>query len=246
MVTGTLADSWPAQLAGYAVEHHASVTSTQALARVRAAAGAHRLVVVADEQRGGLGRRGRHWASPEGNLYASIVRRRGFDARAAPLFSLVAAVVVAEALAEPTVTLKWPNDILLGGRKVVGLLLDVEGDALIVGLGVNVTMSPVPEGTSLAAVGRDVDPRALLEEILLGLDVGARDLEDGSFAGWRARWLARAAWLDETVRVELGDRALVGRNRGIDEAGALLVATGEGLVTVLAGDVERVRPEDQG
>jgi BirA family biotin operon repressor/biotin-[acetyl-CoA-carboxylase] ligase len=237
--------SWPASLAGFRLEHHVRVGSTQDRARAIAAEGVARGVVVADVQTGGRGRQGRQWQSPAGNLYASALLARTFPPALTPCFSLVAAVALVQAI-ETTVgrplplALKWPNDALLDGRKLAGLLLEATEGHLLVGLGLNVQIAP-PEAATLESAVGEVDVTALTARWLAGLDAGVRDLERDGFGTWRAAWLARAAWLDEPVRVVLPDRVVTGRHRGIDDHGALRVETPGGLETIFAGDVEQVR-----
>ncbi len=210
--------------------------------------GAAPAVVVADVQTAGRGRLGRGWTSPAGNLYASIVVARTFAAALAPAFSLVAGVVLADAVADQApsaapLTLKWPNDLLLAGGKLAGILVEAEDAHLVTGIGVNLVAAP-PGAASLAAAGLTVTRRGLLAAVLAGLDAARRDLEEHGFAAYRTAWLARAAWLDQPVRVILADRVLTGVHRGIDERGALLLETDAGVRPVLAGDVERIRLEE--
>ncbi len=204
--------------------------------------------MVADVQTGGVGRRGRGWDSPKGNLYASIVIRRRFAPALAPAYSLVTAVAVAEGVesvvgARAAVTLKWPNDVLLADRKLVGLLLEADGEHLIVGMGINVSFAPVPEAASLAALGLAPSLPALLGSILARLDDGARDLEEDRLETWRQGWLARAAWLGQPIRVHLEGGIVAGVHRGIDPTGALRLETDGEVRVILAGDVERMRLE---
>lgn len=240
-----MAEVWPPTLERFTIEHHRCVVSTQDLAHARAAAGHDRLVVVADVQTGGRGRRQRGWMSPEGNLYTSILLRRRFPPALAPAFSLVVAVALAETLAVPEATVKWPNDVLLGGRKVAGLLLEATNGHVVIGFGANVESAPFEEATSLRDQGVVLDRQTLLAGVLRRLDAGAADLEQHRFAIWRERWLARAAWLGERVRAHRGERVVTGVHRGIDADGALILELEDGShVTIVAGDVERLRLED--
>ncbi len=235
-------------VAGFTLTRHARLASTQEEARRLARAGAREVVVVAGEQTGGHGRRGRAWTSPPGNLYATAVTAPGFPPAYLPAGSLIAATALCDAvdaLADGPLPLavKWPNDVLLDGRKLAGLLLEVADDALVIGCGVNVEVAPpeVPEAATLAAHGLDVDAAVVLERWLAAWRGAADAVAAGDVTSWRDAWLARAAGLHRPIRVALAGRRLEGVHRGIDAHGALRVETAAGVETVLAGDVELVR-----
>jgi BirA family biotin operon repressor/biotin-[acetyl-CoA-carboxylase] ligase len=220
--------------------HLRTTTSTSDRARALAEAGApHGTLVTASEQSAGRGRQGRRWSAPPGDaLLMSLVLR---DAPA--LLPLAAAVAVAEACADDRVAIKWPNDVLLDGRKVAGILAEArpqEGWAIL-GIGVNVAVRPADLPEELHAIAgtlglarRDVEPflGRLLDALGAALhrDVGA--LLDA----WRARdgLLGRpVAW---------GAGAGTGVARGIDGEGRLIVELPEGGRTTLdAGEVHLVR-----
>jgi len=239
---------WPEEVAGFALRHHARLASTQDEARRLAKAGARQIVVVADEQTGGHGRRGRSWTSPPGNLYATVVTTPGFAPAFVPASSLIAATALCQALegladTPPPLAVKWPNDVLLDGRKLAGLLLEVSDDAVLIGCGVNLATAPpaFPAAATLAAWGLEVSAAVVLERWLEAWRRAAGALAAGDTASWREAWLARAAGLHRPVRVALAERRLEGLHRGIDAHGALRVETADGVETVLAGDVELVR-----
>ncbi len=239
----------PEVVAGFALHRHRRLASTQDEARRLAATGARAFVVVADEQTGGHGRRGRGWQSPPGNLYASLVTTPRWPRALWPAGSLIAAAALATALEElappgaPRLALKWPNDVLLDGRKVAGLLLEAADDAVLVGCGLNLAVAPaeLASATTLAAAGWDTDPSTVLERWLRAWSRAVAALAEGDTTSWREAWLARAAGLHRPVRVALPKRRLEGVHRGIDAYGALRVETAAGVETVLAGDVELVR-----
>jgi BirA family biotin operon repressor/biotin-[acetyl-CoA-carboxylase] ligase len=240
---------WPQTLVGFAIRHHARVASTQDDARRRAQAGERDLVVVADEQTGGHGRRGRSWTSPPGNLYATVVAAPGFAPAFRPVASLIAATALCRAVddiaaAPVPLAVKWPNDVLLDGRKLAGLLLEITGDdAVLIGCGVNVCTAPpeFPDAATLAGAGVETTAPRLLERFLGAWRAAADGLAAGDTTSWRDAWLARAAGLHRPVRVTLPERTLEGLHRGIDAHGALRVETAAGIETVFAGDVELVR-----
>ena len=229
----------------------AAVTgSTNDDARRLAGAGCgHGTVVLADRQTAGRGRLGRTWhAEPGENLSFSIVWREGLRTPSLGTFALAAGLGVAEALdafvPSPT-TVKWPNDVRVGGHKVAGLLAEAvfRGDvpgAVIVGVGINVRGTRFPEeiaarATSLAlASGRDVARADVLAAVLLALDGTLGSLARAGFGGLLRRLVARCDTLGSAVRVG----AVAGVAEGIDAGGALLVrdAAGE-LHAVTSGEV---------
>jgi BirA family biotin operon repressor/biotin-[acetyl-CoA-carboxylase] ligase len=239
-VSGRVAEPAPAVL------RLGSVTSTQDVALDLAARGApDRSVVVADHQTAGRGRRGRTWeAEPGASLLVSIVVRTPLPLAARPRLSFAAALAVADALRDAAglaPRLRWPNDVLVGGQKIAGILLEArEGGVVVVGIGVNVRQRAFPPGlreraTSVAlAGGRDAPADLLLAALLAAFDRWRDRLEGGDFAGLRAAWLARADTIGREVRVE----GRAGVAVGLDEDGALLVREGGAVHRVTAGALE--------
>jgi len=226
------------------IEFHAALASTQERARALAAAGAGPSVVVADLQTAGQGTHGRTWHAAAGtSLLASWLFR---PAPAEPgLFALLAGVAVARALERlgmPEASLKWPNDVEAGQKKVAGALAhattDGEGGSLVLGIGVNVHQTkddfPVElraSATSLALTGHTVDRLSLLVEITRELD---RVAAPGERVGALAEWRRRATLLGREVEVTREGRPVVrGVARDIADDGALLV----GSERVVGGDV---------
>ncbi len=209
-------------------------------------------VAWAGSQTGGRGRDGRRWSSPPGNLYASLLLRPpGPPARVAQL-AFVAAVAIGEALrgmlpgARP-VTLKWPNDVLVGGRKVAGILLESEGaraegvDGVVVGFGVNVEAFPgdarLP-ATSLRAEGvHGVGPGDVLGACLRALWLWNATWQEAGFAPVREAWTAAAHGLGAPALARLPGGDVAGTFEGLAEGGEMLLATPSGTRRVSAGDV---------
>lgn len=213
-------------------------------------------VVVADSQTGGRGRLGRAWFSPPGvNLHVSVLLRPEVPAAVVPRLSLVAAVALAEAVEgcvpELQPELKWPNDLLVDGRKVAGALAELEMEAegayhvvLGIGINVNVRADDIPHelrhrATSLAvAAGRDVDRETLLLRLLDRLHAGVtrfvRDQGAVDTVAWQRRMRA-----DRRVRVELPDLGpVVATALGLRPDGSLVVRTDAGgEMDIMAGDV---------
>jgi BirA family biotin operon repressor/biotin-[acetyl-CoA-carboxylase] ligase len=231
----------PAQTAsGTPIRHHAHIESTNAEAMRLAVAGEPGpLWVLADAQSTGRGRSGRDWVSPPGNLYASYLFSTRAPLASAHQLSLVAGVATHDALLAIGLTpahglrLKWPNDVLAGGGKIAGILIEstsAPGTAdlrVIAGIGVNVASHPAIPGrhsTSLAAHGIHA-PTAL---VLDALDAALRHvlkLWDASagFAAVRTAWLSRAHPMGEPLSINTGTGHLTGRFAGLDSDGALLL-----------------------
>ncbi len=255
------------RLAGFAsrVAWFDTVTSTNDLAaRAAAARAPHGTVVAADFQERGRGRMGRTWFSPPGaGLYVSVVIRppavsrglAGGTVSAAASMTLTAGVAIAESLRRSTgieAAIKWPNDIVIGWRKVCGIL--AEGAAaggelrhVILGYGINVLPAAYPQeiadrATSIEAeIGRPVDRAAVFAESLACLAERIRDLSDGGFPGILDRWRALSpSSVGHEVEVVSGGGWVEATTAGVDRDGALLVSVGPHAAAprrVIAGDV---------
>lgn len=231
------------------------IDSTNEEIKRRAAAGAaDGTMIWAEEQLAGRGRRGRPWVSPPGNLYCSLLLRPTCPARDAMQIGFVTALAVAEAVegvlpASTPVTCKWPNDVLAGGRKVAGILLESSAgqgetiDWMAIGVGVNMgshpphTDGPYP-ATSLVALGaRKVTAATLLENYCACLFRWLRVWADTGFEPIRAAWLDRAHGLRQPVRVRLEHDTLDGVFMTMDESGALVLDQNGASRLITAGDV---------
>lgn len=236
--------------------------STNADAVAAAMAGeAEGLVITAERQTAGKGRHGRTWESPAGNLYASILLRPRCPANAIGQYSLAAAVAVAETITQimgddtthNLVQLKWPNDVLISGRKVSGMLVEAAPtmngiiDWLVVGVGINVaycpdgiTARPLYPPTSLHAEGAITANVAETRDILLDkLQYWYHRQHSLGFAPIRVRWLELAA--EGKCSVKLPTGTINGDFAGLDSVGNLLVKQQDkNILTVNAGDVVMV------
>lgn len=194
----------------------------------------------AERQTGGKGRQGRAWVSPSGNLYASTLVRLQRGEPPAPTLALLAAVALHEVVAiyAPSAQIKWPNDLLFDGAKLAGVLLERQGEAVIIGFGVNLAHHPTDLGrpaTSLIALaGIAPQPGAFLEILA------------EAFAGWLDRWRneglapVRARWLAAAhpLGTPLATADAEGLFDGLDESGALRLRLANGGMRVIhAGDV---------
>lgn len=238
--------------AGCELVSHERVTSTNDEAKALAAAGAVPWTIVwAREQDAGRGRQGRVWASPAGNLYMSVILRPAGTAASIMQLSFAAGLAVAEGVeacaSEVTrAMLKWPNDVLLDGAKVAGILLESTSDEdgalswLVVGIGVNVENCPDGPGitaTSLRAMGGEVNVETLLAAVVRGLAAWIERWEREGFGPVRRAWLDRAANLGGEVVVRTQTGELAGRFVDLDRNGAMLLESAEGRRVITSGDV---------
>ncbi|SRR5581483_621583 len=241
---------------GAKIHYFTELGSTNTRARELADAGAAEgELVVADAQTAGRGRLGRRWESPpRRNLYFSLILRPTLAPADAAQITLMAAVALAETvdsfLAAPA-EIKWPNDILVGGRKLAGVLTEAACAAaaleyVILGIGINVNYrrDEMPEAiraraTSLADLtGNFVARENALARLIHALDRCYGVLEQSGFDALRPKWEARFALRDKLVRVEHLDQSSVGRARGIGRDGALVLEDERGaLHRIYAGDV---------
>lgn len=209
------------------------------------------LVIIAERQTAGRGRRGRNWVSPPGNLYSSTLIRPDCRASTAAQLGFVAALGVAGAIGElaPHVDLrcKWPNDLLANGKKLSGILLETEmvagdrPDFVILGVGVNLASSPRDTPypvTSLAEEGAPgVTPPMMAAALIRHFAAWLTAWREGGFAPIRKAWLARAMGLGEAIQVRLERDTLAGRFLDLDDDGALLLGLPEGSRRIAAGEI---------
>ncbi|GAA2988724.1 BirA family biotin operon repressor/biotin-[acetyl-CoA-carboxylase] ligase [Microbacterium terrae] len=222
----------------------------------------HLSMLITEDQRRGRGRLDRVWTAPPGTALAVsvVVRVPGIPAAARGWVPLIAGAAMAESIARRLdpgahdTALKWPNDVLVDGGKICGILAEaiaMDPDAIVIGAGVNTRMPraelPVETATSFAAIGRESDDDALLADYVVGLERMLAALAaaggDAEAAGVRAEVSDRCSTLGAQVRVTLpGGGVLEGRAEAIDGDGRLVVASTDGsTATVSAGDVVHVR-----
>ena len=249
------------------IELHEALGSTQERARELAhEAAPHGTLVVSKVQTGGRGRLGRRWGSPAGGLWMSLVLRPGISPEVAARTTQAAAVGVAKVLWELGVEakIKWPNDLLVEGRKICGILAEssVESvpvaakkvgqgrlvDFIVLGVGLNANLDPgdlgVPDrevATLRAELGRDVDLLELLESLLSHLDAELGRIED--FGAILDDWRALNCTLGERVRVRKFGELLEGVALDLGPEGELLLETQDGVVELFEGEVEQLGRE---
>lgn len=246
------ADALPRLPPGYRLVRHAVIGSTNEEARRLARTGAaNRTVVWALQQTAGRGRRGRPWYSPPGNLYMSLILRPCAAPERAAQLGFVVALAVGGALDRlcpglAGLSYKWPNDVLLDGRKICGILLEAESGEgaerffLVAGVGVNLVAAPPAvefPATSLAEQGLpEIAPQTALAALLVEFERWMERWETAGFAPIREAWRERAV-LGVSIRVRLDRLTLYGRFRDIDDEGALLLEEAGRCRRIAAGDV---------
>lgn len=228
-----------------------AVDSTMNMAHALALQGAPEGTVIwAASQQAGRGRQGRVWESPEGGIYLSLITRPWRPAAEVPQLSLVAGLVAAHAIEQATGAtpmVRWPNDILLGGRKVAGILVEAKHGAVVIGMGVNVTTPShalPPTATSLSTQGATVDPDALTSALCQ------------RFGTWYDAWLLDGfhpirealrplvGLFGQVVRISAGTSQFEGTATDLDEAGALVVRLDSGVTrAVQIGEVSLLTQE---
>ncbi|MFQ5623397.1 MAG: biotin--[acetyl-CoA-carboxylase] ligase [Paracoccaceae bacterium] len=213
--------------------------------------------ILAGRQTGGKGRRGRPWRTPEGNFAATLLTHTDAPPAEAAQRSFVAALALHDALAgaigQPgRLALKWPNDVLLDGRKLAGILLEssaAPGGGLTLCIGIGVNLVEVPEAAALEpgslapiALSQATGLRLTPGEFLDLLAPAYSDWEDvmakGGFGAVRAVWQSLAAHLGETITARLPNATHRGVFEAIDETGALVLTTDEGTLHLPAADVQ--------
>jgi BirA family biotin operon repressor/biotin-[acetyl-CoA-carboxylase] ligase len=225
----------------------AATASTNDDAKQAAEAGeAEGLVIHAPEQKAGRGRQGRQWESPKGNLYCSILLRPPGELRTYGQYSFVAALALYDTvkglLPDTNIFLKWPNDVLVNGKKISGILLEAGSDWLVIGMGLNVLHYPVnalyPCTSIRDCLKQDsgVELNSILKSLLGHLRYWYEIMRKDGFEPIRATWLERAQKGPMTVK--LLDQTIEGTFGDIDEQGHLHLRLPNGMERVVAtGDV---------
>jgi BirA family transcriptional regulator, biotin operon repressor / biotin---[acetyl-CoA-carboxylase] ligase len=205
-------------------------------------------LLLARSQSAGRGRRGRHWSSPmDGGIYLSLCWPWSTDPLALQGLSLVAAIsvhTVVQALGVDAVQLKWPNDLLLGKQKLAGILLEYHrgptAKHVVFGIGINLSLAPAvrenigrPVIDLASLLGADINKVALVAAVVNELVVNTQRFEREGFAGFQQSWNNNDRYFGQDIIVQDGNRRMIGKSRGVDSSGALILqsATGQELVT---------------
>ena len=239
-------NTWPQ---GYALARHAELDSTNSEARRLAEQGECGPVwIMAERQTAGRGRRGRSWETLSGNLAATLLLRPENAPGLAGQLSFAAALAVADVAAhvapQAAITVKWPNDVLVDGKKTAGILLE-SGDApdgawLAVGIGINLAQAPANTEFPATALGVFAAPPSPDEALTMLAGAFARWYDgwmSGGFETLRTAWLARAGGLGLPIRARLSNETRHGVFEGIDASGALLLNEQGRVTAIAAGEV---------
>ncbi|MBL4807555.1 MAG: biotin--[acetyl-CoA-carboxylase] ligase [Rhodobacteraceae bacterium] len=236
--------NWPAHLGRVILD---TIDSTNLEAQRRVGTGDQWILTHA--QPAGTGRRGKVWEMPAGNFAASLLMHSSDPLQALAQRSFVAALALRDALIAAgarNVTLKWPNDVLVNGRKIAGILLATADGAVVIGIGVNLAKAPdpanlLPDALSPIALNNVTGAKITAEEFLETLAVTFEQYEQQmrtyGFAPIRQAWLDSAARLGEVITARMPDRTEVGTFDTIDETGALVLCTAKGVITLPAAEV---------
>lgn len=239
---------WPT---GYDRQVLSEVDSTMAEAARQAGALAGPKWICALRQTAARGRRGRPWVNPEGNFAATLVLPLQEPPERRALRSFVAALALFDALVAVSgrvdgLALKWPNDVLLTGGKVAGILLESLGAHLAIGVGVNLVTAPeasevepgaVPPVAVLSALGIEVGPEVFLDVLAEAYARHEATFRTYGFAPIREAWLARAARLGEVVTARMGTREVTGSFETVDAEGRIVLHSARGREAIAAADI---------
>jgi len=207
--------------------------------------------ILARQQTKGRGRRGRAWLQASGNFSATLIFAPGGPIAGFAQRSFVAALALRDALiavgvSDTALSLKWPNDVLLNGAKVAGILLETHGDKLAIGFGVNLSHAPdlseveatsVPPVSLVGETAIATTPEAFLDLLAAAFARHEAAMQSGGFSAIRANWLSHAARLGEVVTARLGPEVIEGIFETVDETGELVLSTARGRQRIAAADV---------
>jgi BirA family biotin operon repressor/biotin-[acetyl-CoA-carboxylase] ligase len=207
--------------------------------------------ILALEQTAARGRRGRAWATPRGNFAGTLIMRRAEPPGVAALRSFVTSLALYRTFGVVTgqpqdFALKWPNDVLLKGGKVAGILLESIGDHLVIGIGVNLAFAPRADEVEARALqpmsiardmGINVEPEVFLNVLAAEYAVLEDQFTTHGFAPIRRAWLAHAAKLGEVITARTMRDETTGTFEDVDENGNLILQTAQGRVAITAADV---------
>ena len=242
---------------GKNIQYFKETKSTNIIAREIAGLVEEGTVVIAESQTGGRGRLGRKWISPEGGIWLSIIIKPRIQPSHAPSITLLAGVSVAKTIRSYGLEagIKWPNDVLINGKKVCGILTEIEGeidliDYCVVGIGIdaNVDIEAFPEeirenSTSLKKeLGHEIDRVEFVQRLLLEFEGLYLKSQKEGFSSILEEWRDMSATIGEWVKITTQTRTIYGEAIGVDNEGALILETGEGkLEKVVAGNCEHLR-----
>lgn len=242
---------------GKNIHYFKETESTNILARDMAGSVDEGTVVIAESQTGGRGRMGRKWISPEGGIWLSVVLKPRMQPLHAPRITLLAGVAVAKTIRNfgLPAKIKWPNDVLINGKKVCGILTEIGAEMdsiqyIVVGIGIdaNVDTETFPEefrdsSTSLKnELGYDINRVEFVQKLLIELESLYLKFQKEGFTSIIEEWRMMSATIGQWVKITTQSRIMYGEAVGVDSDGALILETGEGrLEKIVAGNCEHLR-----
>ncbi len=242
---------------GKEIEYFKEIESTNVIACEIADSVAEGTVVIAESQTGGRGRLGRKWLSPEGGVWLSIILKPKIQPSYAPRITILSGVSVAKTIRSfgPEAMIKWPNDVLINGKKLCGILTEIEAemdmiDHCVVGIGIdaNVDTESFPEefrdsSTSLKKeLGHEINRVEFVQKLLEEFEALYMKFQEGDFAAILEEWRSMSATIGEWVKITTQTRTIYGEAIGVDNEGALILETDEGkLEKIVAGNCEHLR-----
>ncbi len=242
---------------GKDIKYFKETESTNIIAREMAGSVEEGTVVIAESQTGGRGRLGRKWLSPEGGIWLSIILKPRIQPQYAPRITLLAGVSVAKTILSLGIPakIKWPNDVLINGKKVCGILTEIEAeidliDYCVVGIGIdaNVDTESFPEefrdsSTSLKKeLGHEINRVDFVQKLMSEFEALYLKFQKDDFPSILEEWRNMSATIGEWVKITTQTKTIYGEAIGVDNDGALILETGEGqLEKIVAGNCEHLR-----
>jgi BirA family biotin operon repressor/biotin-[acetyl-CoA-carboxylase] ligase len=234
-------------ISGYKTHHYDVLDSTQTQSKllIDSENNIHQVVITTDVQTAGKGRSGREWDSDEGNLFYSIIlndkTKQNYQ-----LYTFVTSLALAKTLDDIGLKsqIKWPNDVLVNGAKISGILLETYKDHLIVGVGINVISHPEfidsiigLSATDILNEGVIIHPEDLLVKFISCFNAYDSKFKTSGFLSLRDELLARAYNYKQKITVRYGSETITGIFEDIDEGGHIIIKTDSGSISMNAGEV---------
>lgn len=257
LTTGEIRAGLKTAMIGKNIQYFKETESTNIIARGIAKSVEEGTVVIAESQTGGRGRLGRKWISPEGGIWLSIILKPRIQPLYASRITLLAGVSVAKAIRALGLPakIKWPNDVLINGKKVCGILTEIEAeidliDYCVVGIGIdaNIDTETFPEeardsSTSLKReLGHEINRVEFVQRLLEEFEALYQRFQKDDFSSILEEWRNMSATIGEWVKISTQTKTIYGEAIGVDNEGALILETGEGkLEKIVAGNCEHLR-----
>ena len=242
---------------GKNIQYFKETESTNIIAREMAGSVQEGTVVIAESQTGGRGRLGRKWISPQGGVWFSVILKPKLQPLHAPTITLLAGVAVAKVIRSYGLTakIKWPNDVLINGKKTCGILTEIGAEMdsinyIILGIGIdaNVDTETFPDdvrdlSTSLKKeLGHGINRVEFVQKLFSELEALYLKFQKEGFSPILDEWRNMSATIGEWVKITTQTKTIYGEAIGVDSEGALILETGEGkLEKIVAGNCEHLR-----